>query len=42
MKYAAQSESPVVNIAEAKPSAIFVSRLSSRAVYFHANDVAVF
>ena len=25
----------------AKPSAIFVTRLSSRAVYFHINEVAV-
>ena len=32
MKYTAQGESQVANIAEAKPSAIFATRLSSRAV----------
>ena len=34
MKYTAPDESRV--------SAIFVTRLSSRAVYFHTNKVAVF
>ena len=30
----------MANIAQAKPSAIFVMRPSPRAVYFHKNDVA--
>ena len=34
MKYTARDESRVANIAQAKPSAIFVTRLSSRAIYF--------
>ena len=34
MKYTAQGESQVANIAETKLSAIFVTRLSSGAVYF--------
>ena len=34
MKYTAQGESRVANIARGEPSAIFVTRLSSRAVYF--------
>ena len=37
MKYTAQDESLVANIT--KPSAIFVTKLSSRAVYFHTNKV---
>ena len=37
MKYTARDESRVANM-----SAIFVTRLSSRAVYFHTNKVAVF
>ena len=42
MKYnTARGESQMANIALAKLSAIFVTRLSSRAVYFHANEVAV-
>ena len=40
LKYCHQfGESPVANIA--KPSAIFVTRLLPRAVYFHTNKVAV-
>ena len=34
MKYTARDESRVANITQAKPSAIFVTRLSLRAVYF--------
>ena len=38
MKCLAQGESPgVANIAYEKSSAIFVTRLSPRAVYFHTN-----
>ena len=40
MKYTAQGESPAANIG--KLSAIFNTRLSPRAVYFHTNEVAVF
>ena len=40
MKYTARDESPVANIARGE--AVFVTRLSSRAVYFHTNEVAVF
>ena len=41
MKCTAWGESQVANIAQVKPSAIFVTRLSPRAVYFHTNEVAV-
>ena len=41
MKYTARGESRVANIAQAKQSAIFVTRLSPRAVYFHTKEVAV-
>ena len=49
MKYTARDESRVANIARGEAecyichslSAIFVTRLSSRAVYFHTNEVAV-
>ena len=40
IKYPAQGESRVVNITQ-KPSAIFVARLSLRAVYFHTIKMAV-
>ena len=40
MKYTAQRESQVANIARSL-SAIFATRLSPRAVYFHTNEVAV-
>ena len=42
MKYTAQGESQVANIARGKTDAIFITRLSTRAVYFHTNQVAVF
>ena len=38
IEYTARGESRVANIA----SAIFVTRLSPRAVYFHTKEVAVF
>ena len=41
MKYTARGESQVANTEEVKLSAIFVTRLSSRAVYFHTAQVAV-
>ena len=46
MKYVARDESRVANIARGKaecyiPSAIFVTRLLSRAVHYHTNKVAV-
>ena len=41
MKCTAEGESSVANIAQAKPSAMFVTRLSPRAVYFHTNEVSV-
>ena len=39
MKYTARDESQVANIERGK--AIFVTRLLSRAVYFHTNKVAM-
>ena len=39
MKYTAQDESRVANIAQGEASAIFVTRLSSRAIYFHKMPV---
>ena len=41
MKYTAPGESRVTDIAQGEASAIFVTRLSPRAVYFHTNEVAV-
>ena len=38
MKYTARGESQVANIAGGEASAIFVMRLSAKAVYFHTND----
>ena len=42
MKYTARDENRMANIARAKLSAIFVTRLSPKAVFFHTNEVAVF
>ena len=43
MKYTAQDERQVTNIAQGKAySATFVMRPSSRVVYFHTNEGAVF
>ena len=43
MRYTAQDESLVVNIAHGKAEcAIFVTRISLRAIYFYTNEVAVF
>ena len=42
MKYTARDESRVANIARGEVLAIFVTRLSLRAVCFYTNKVAVF
>ena len=42
MKYTAQDKNLVANIARGEASAVFVTILSSKAVYFHTNEVAVF
>ena len=39
MKHTAQGESQVANIAWGKASAVFVMRLSPRAVYFHTSEM---
>ena len=41
MQYTAQGESQVVNIAQGKADAVFVTILSPRAVCFHTKEAVV-